>query len=107
MKTTTTPCSMCHFCVRTETENHGSVCIWYNTFITQDEIHDVTPLRETCYNDPEGDNFVWKLIGVTPIEYVKWKQSISLMLPSNRRANIAIWISIISVFLSLVVKYIK
>jgi len=105
MSNTPVPCSLCHFCVQADMENRGSVCVWYNTYIAQDEVHEFTPLREACYNDKDGDNFVWKLTDLNPIEYAKWKQGISLMVPNQRRANIAISISIISLIISVALKY--
>ena len=98
----TTPCSLCHFCVKAEKESHGSVCVWYGIYIKQDEIHQVTPLREHCWASPDGDNFTWKLEGVSPLDYAAWRQDISQVMPSNIGTNIAIGISIISLIATLV-----
>ena len=98
------PCSLCHFCAQADMENHGSVCVWYNVYILQDDVHlGEAPLRRVCAQD--NNNFVWRMANVGILDYAKWKQSVDIIPATRRRANIAIIVSIVSLVATIVSKF--
>jgi hypothetical protein len=68
-------CRMCGLSARVALNDRKAYhCLWYNVYLPEDQAADPKGnLRVHCLNDTSGDNFVWRVRGVTPMEMLKYQ----------------------------------
>ncbi len=102
-KPKTRPCSLCGLASTIDVDRNtemGSVCVWYNTRITPDELDDPSaPLRTRCKQD--GNHFVWKQQDVRPLDVLNARVLLADWYQNRMMSKTGITVAVISLILSL------
>lgn len=93
------PCRLCGFLAEvTASRNHGGHCVYYDVYVPKAAVDDHhSEIRLTCRED--GENFRFRMRGISPIQLLEWKMRHSDWHLSRRAAQIGATVGVLSLAL--------